>query len=132
MWSVVKCNGRLRLKVVRRVPRPVGGPTGWGEPLCLSVNGQCVEGGGVVSLGARSADGRKWCCGGGGCGGDVAAGVMMLSGSMVGCGMGWHGGGREWGELAGGRPKSRRKMGDGVRMLEKEERKISVCVSGYK
>ncbi|GKD92411.1 hypothetical protein Tco_1372248, partial [Tanacetum coccineum] len=76
--------------------------------------------------------GMKWCCGGGGCGGDVAAGVMMLSGSMVGCGMRWHGGGREWGELAGGRPKSRRKMGDGVGMLEKEERKISVCVSGYK
>ncbi|GJS07088.1 hypothetical protein Tco_0363884 [Tanacetum coccineum] len=54
----------------------------------------------------------SWCCGGGGCSGDVAAGVMMLSGSLVGCGVGWRGGGGEWGELAEGRPKSRQKMGD--------------------
>ncbi|GJV54792.1 hypothetical protein Tco_1455797 [Tanacetum coccineum] len=73
-----------------------------------------------------------WWRGGRGCGGDVAAGVMMLSGSMMGCGVGWRGGGGEWGELAGGRPKSRRKMGDGVEKLEREERKICVCVTSYK
>ncbi|GJU12179.1 hypothetical protein Tco_1134575 [Tanacetum coccineum] len=69
-----------------------------------------------------------WWRGGRGCGGDVAAGVMMLSGSMMGCGVGWRGGGGEWGELAGGRPKSRRKMGDGVEKLEREERKILVMM----
>ncbi|GJT69704.1 hypothetical protein Tco_1028990 [Tanacetum coccineum] len=53
--------------------------------------------------------------------GDVeAAEVMMWSGSMVGCG-------GEWGELAEGRPESRRKMGDGAGKLEREERKICVC-----
>ncbi|GJT23803.1 hypothetical protein Tco_0893740 [Tanacetum coccineum] len=69
-----------------------------------------------------------WWRGSGGCSGDVAAGVMMLSGSLVGCGVGWRGGGGEWGELAEGRPKSRRKIGDGVGKLEREERKIRVQI----
>ncbi|GJR37776.1 putative ribonuclease H-like domain-containing protein [Tanacetum coccineum] len=63
-------------------------------------------------------DGRaKWRGDGGG---DVeAAGLMMWSGSMVGCGGGW-------GELAGGRPESRRKIGDGAGKLERDGRKICV------